>query len=129
MTQIRYIVNNVEESIPFYTSRLGFKLEMHTAGSFAMLSLGDTRLVLSVPDSASVGAQPMPDGSKQTPGGWNRFSIEVSDISKTVEKLKEAGVVFRSNIVSGRGGKQIILDDPSGNPVELFEPILVGAQK
>jgi catechol 2,3-dioxygenase-like lactoylglutathione lyase family enzyme len=129
MTQIRYLVNNVEESIPFYTSQLGFKLEMHTAGSFAMLSLGDFRLILSVPNSASAGGRPMPDGSQQSPGGWNRFSIEVSDISNSVEKLKQAGVPLRSNIVTGIGGKQIIIDDPSGNPIELFEPILVEAQK
>ena len=92
MVQIRYIVNNVEDAITFYTSQLGFKLEMHTAGSFAMLSLENLRLVLSVPNSSSAGGQPMPDGSQQSPGGWNRFSIEVSDISSFVEKLKQAGV-------------------------------------
>jgi len=129
MTRIRYIVKDVEEAITFYTTRLGFKLEMHTAGSFAMLSLGDFHLVLSVPNSASAGGRAMPDGSQQSPGGWNRFSIEVSDISNTVEKLKKEGVHLRSNIVTGIGGKQIIIDDPSGNQIELFEPALVETQK
>jgi catechol 2,3-dioxygenase-like lactoylglutathione lyase family enzyme len=118
----------VEEAIEFYTQRLGFNLKMHTAGSFAMLTLGDLRLVLSVPDSASAGARSMPDGTSQSPGGWNRFSIEVSDIPKAVEKLRKEGVHFRNEIIQGIGGKQIILEDPSGNPVELFEPALVEAR-
>jgi catechol 2,3-dioxygenase-like lactoylglutathione lyase family enzyme len=129
MTQVRYIVNDVEEGISFYTSKLGFKLEMHTTGAFAMLSSGDLRLVLSVPNTASAGGRPMPDGSQQSPGGWNRFAIEVSDISDKAEKLKKAGVHLRSSIVTGIGGKQVIIDDPSGNPIELFEPALVQSQK
>lgn len=129
MVQIRYIVNNVEEAVKFYTSNLGFKLEMHTAGAFAMLSLEDFRLVLSVPNSSSAGARPMPDGAQQSPGGWNRFSIVLSDLSKTVERLTEAGVHLRSDIRSGIGGKQVIIDDPSGNPIELFEPVPAEAQK
>jgi catechol 2,3-dioxygenase-like lactoylglutathione lyase family enzyme len=120
--QIRYIVNNVDESINFYTSQLGFKLEMHPAPSFAMLSRGDLRLVLSAPNPSGGGGQSMPDGTQQSSGGWNRFAIEVDDISSMVEMLKKAGVHFRNNIVTGVGGKQIIVEDPSGNPIELFEP-------
>ncbi|HLP75180.1 MAG TPA: VOC family protein [Bacteroidales bacterium] len=129
MAHIRYIVNDVEEAVGFYTSQLGFNLKMHTEGSFAMLSLGDVRLVLSVPDSASAGARSMPDGTRQSPGGWNRFAIEVTDIGKAVEKLRNEGAHFRNNIITGIGGKQVILEDPSGNPIELFEPVLVEAQK
>lgn len=122
--QIRYIVNNVDEAIKFYTEHLGFKLDMHPAPPFAMLSRNDLRLVLSMPNPAGGGGQPMPDGTQQTPGGWNRFAIEVSDLSAMVETLRKAGVRFRNDIVTGVGGKQIIVDDPSGNPVELFEPVL-----
>jgi catechol 2,3-dioxygenase-like lactoylglutathione lyase family enzyme len=122
--QVRYIVNNVDEAIQFYTKHLGFKLEMHPAPPFAMLSRNDLRLVLSAPNPAAGGGQPMPGGIQQTPGGWNRFAIEVDNIAAVVEALQNAGVHFRNNIVSGVGGKQIIVDDPSGNPVELFEPVL-----
>jgi catechol 2,3-dioxygenase-like lactoylglutathione lyase family enzyme len=122
--QIRYIVNNVDAAIAFYTEQLGFKLEMHPAPPFAMLSRGDLRLVLSAPNPQGGGGQQMPDGTQQTPGGWNRFAIEVTDISKMAESLQKAGVHFRNNIVTGVGGKQIIIDDPSGNPIELFEPTL-----
>jgi catechol 2,3-dioxygenase-like lactoylglutathione lyase family enzyme len=126
--QVRYIVNNVDEAITFYTQQLGFKLDMHPAPPFAMLSRNDLRLVLSAPNPAAGGGQPMPDGTQQEPGGWNRFSIEVEDLQAFVEKLRKAGVHFRNNIVSGVGGKQIIVDDPSGNPVELFEPGLPEAR-
>jgi catechol 2,3-dioxygenase-like lactoylglutathione lyase family enzyme len=122
--QIRYIVNNVDEAITFYTKQLGFKLEMHPAPAFAMLSRNELRLVLSAPIPAGGGGQPMPDGTKQEPGGWNRFAIEVTNIFNIVETLKNAGAHFRNNIVTGVGGKQIIVDDPSGNPIELFEPTL-----
>lgn len=122
--QIRYIVNDVDKAIDFYTKHLGFKLVMHPAPSFAMLSLHDLRLVLSAPNLSAGGGQAMPDGTKQTPGGWNRFAIEVKDISKKVDTLRSAGVHFRNDIVTGTGGKQIITEDPSGNPVELFEPLL-----
>jgi catechol 2,3-dioxygenase-like lactoylglutathione lyase family enzyme len=122
--QIRYIVNDVETAIAFYTKHLGFRLEMHPAPAFAMLSRDDLRLVLSVPNPSAGGGQSMPDGTQQASGGWNRFAIEVTDISNMVERLKLAGVHFRNNIVTGVGGKQIIADDPSGNPIELFEPIL-----
>jgi catechol 2,3-dioxygenase-like lactoylglutathione lyase family enzyme len=126
--QVRYIVNDVDQAIKFYTEQLGFKLEMHPAPPFAMLSLNDLRLVLSAPNPSAGGGQSMPDGTQQTPGGWNRFAIEVRDISSMVEMLKKAGVHFRNNIVSGVGGKQIIVEDPSGNPIELFEPVLPQAK-
>ncbi len=126
--QVRYIVNDVDAAIAFYTKLLGFKLDMHPAPPFAMLSRGELRLVLSAPNPIGGGGQSMPDGTKPEPGGWNRFSIEVSDLAAMVEKLSKAGVHFRNNIVTGVGGKQIILDDPSGNPIELFEPILAEAR-
>jgi len=126
--QVRYIVNDVDEAIEFYTEQLGFKLEMHPAPPFAMLSRNELRLVLSSPNPSAGGGQPMPDGSEQTPGGWNRFAIEVKDIAAFVKALEKAGVHFRNNIVSGVGGKQIIVDDPSGNPIELFEPVLPEAR-
>lgn len=120
--QVRYIVRDVDAAIAFYTEQLEFKLEMHPAPSFAMLSRGDLRLVLSAPNPTGGGGQPMPDGTNQVPGGWNRFAIEVSNLVTTVEELRKAGAHFRNNIVTGVGGKQIIVEDPSGNPIELFEP-------
>ena len=122
--QIRYIVNNVETAIAFYTENLDFKLVMHPAPAFAMLSRDCLRLVLSLPNPSAGGGQSMPDGTQQAPGGWNRFSIEVNNIAEKVAELQKAGVHFRNKIVAGVGGKQIIIDDPSGNPIELFEPIL-----
>jgi catechol 2,3-dioxygenase-like lactoylglutathione lyase family enzyme len=122
--QVRYIVNDVDAAIAFYTSQLDFKLEMHPAPPFAMLSRGDLRLVLSAPNPAGGGGQSMPDGTKPEPGGWNRFAIEVPDLAATVDKLRKGGAHFRNDIVTGVGGKQILLDDPSGNPVELFEPTI-----
>jgi catechol 2,3-dioxygenase-like lactoylglutathione lyase family enzyme len=126
--QVRYIVNDVDEAIQFYTEQLGFTLQMHPAPAFAMLSRDDLLLVLSTPNPSAGGGQAMPDGTQQTPGGWNRFAIEVTDISSMVEALQKAGAHFRNNIVTGVGGKQIIVDDPSGNPVELFEPVLPEAR-
>jgi len=126
--QVRYIVNDVDEAIQFYTEQLGFTLQMHPAPAFAMLSRDDLRLVLSAPNPSAGGGQAMPDGTQQTPGGWNRFAIEVTDIAAMVEALQKAGAHFRNNIVTGVGGKQIIVDDPSGNPVELFEPVLPEAR-
>jgi len=120
--QVRYIVNDVDAAIAFYCQNLGFTEVMHPASAFAMLMRGDLRLVLSAPNPAGGGGQPMPDGRNQEPGGWNRFVIEVSDLDATVETLREAGARFRNDIVTGVGGKQILLEDPSGNPVELFQP-------
>ncbi len=121
---VRYIVDDVDAAIAFYTRHLGFKEVMHPAPTFAMLSHGDLRLALSAPSGAGGGGQSMPDGTKPEPGGWNRFTLEVSDLGATVDRLRQADVHFRNDIVTGVGGKQILLDDPSGNPVELFEPIL-----
>jgi catechol 2,3-dioxygenase-like lactoylglutathione lyase family enzyme len=118
---VRYIVNDVDAAIPFYTDMLGFVVEMHPAPGFAALSKGDLRLLLNRPGAGGAG-QAMPDGQAPAPGGWNRIQIEVEDLAATVEKLKAAGCHFRNEIVIGNGGKQILVDDPSGNPVELFEP-------
>ena len=120
--QVRYIVHDVDAAIAFYCGHLGFREIMHPAPAFAMLSRGDLRLVLSTPNPSAGGGQWMPDGTKPAPGGWNRFAIEVDDIAAKVAELRKAGVHFRNDIVTGVGGKQIIADDPSGNPVELFEP-------
>jgi catechol 2,3-dioxygenase-like lactoylglutathione lyase family enzyme len=121
---VRYIVSDVDAAIDFYTQHLDFVEVMHPAPTFAMLSRGDLRLALSAPSGAGGGGQAMPDGTKPEPGGWNRFSLEVSDLPAIVEELRKTGVHFRNDIVTGVGGKQILLEDPSGNPVELFEPIL-----
>src|SRR3569833_95013 len=126
--QVRYIVNDVNAAIAFYTEQLGFTLVMNPAPPFAMLSRGELRLVLSAPNPAGGGGQSMPDGTQPTPGGWNRFAIEVSDIESMVERLRTAGAKFRNEIVTGVGGKQIILNDPSGNPIELFQPTLPEAR-
>jgi catechol 2,3-dioxygenase-like lactoylglutathione lyase family enzyme len=126
--QVRYIVNDVDAAIAFYCQQLGFHEDMHPAPTFAMLSRGDLRLVLSAPGGGPGGGQAMPDGRLPQPGGWNRFAIEVSDLSATVDRLRRAGAHFRNDIVTGVGGKQILVDDPSGNPVELFEPVLPEAR-
>ena|SRR5438552_1793409 len=125
---VRYIVNDVDAAIAFYTEHLGFREDMHPAPTFAMLSRGDLRLALSAPSGAGGGGQAMPDGTRPTPGGWNRFSLEVSDLEGLVDALRRAEVSFRNDIVTGVGGKQILVEDPSGNPVELFEPILPEAK-
>jgi len=119
---VRYIVNDVDEAIEFYCERLGFELVMHPAPAFAMLTHGDLRLVLSAPGGGPGGGQALPDGTLPSPGGWNRFALEVADLDASVAALREHGARFRSEIVDGVGGRQIIVDDPSGNPVELFEP-------
>ncbi len=126
--QVRYIVRDVDAAIAFYTAHLGFQLDMHPAPSFAMLSRGELRLVLSAPNSQGGGGQSMPDGTRPEPGGWNRFAIQVEDLEAAVARLRAGGVHFRNEIVTGVGGKQILLDDPSGNPVELFEPALLEAR-
>ena len=120
---VRYIVNDIDEAIAFYCNNLGFTEVMHPAPTFAMLSRGDLRLVLSAPSAWAGGGQAMPDGTVPPPGGWNRFSLEVSDLEAIVDVLRRAGVRFRNDIVTGVGGRQILLEDPSGNPIELFEPI------
>jgi catechol 2,3-dioxygenase-like lactoylglutathione lyase family enzyme len=118
---VRYIVNNIDAAISFYTDLLGFKLEIHPAPGFASLSRGDLQLLLNRPGAGGAG-QSMPDGQTPAPGGWNRIQIEVEDLPAAVEKLKSAGGRFRSQILAGNGGKQILIEDPSGNPIELFQP-------
>lgn len=126
--QVRYIVHDVDAAIAFYCEQLGFQEVMHPAPAFAMLARGDLRLVLSAPNPMGGGGQAMPDGTIPQPGGWNRFAIEVSDLAARVETLRRAGVHFRNEMVTGVGGKQILLEDPSGNPVELFQPTLPEAR-
>jgi catechol 2,3-dioxygenase-like lactoylglutathione lyase family enzyme len=125
---VRYIVHDVDAAIGFYRDNLGFTLVMHPAAAFAMLERGALRLVLSAPGGGPGGGQAMPDGSLPEPGGWNRFAIEVSDLAATVADLRAQGVRFRNEIVTGTGGKQILAEDPSGNLVELFEPVLPQAR-
>jgi catechol 2,3-dioxygenase-like lactoylglutathione lyase family enzyme len=120
--QVRYIVRDVDAAIVFYTCHLGFHEDMHPAPTFAMLSRGDLRLVLSAPGGGPGGGQAMPDGTLPEPGGWNRFAVEVSDLDAAVERLRQAGAHFRNDVVTGVGGRQVLVEDPSGNPVELFEP-------
>jgi catechol 2,3-dioxygenase-like lactoylglutathione lyase family enzyme len=118
---VRYIVHDVDAALEFYTGQLGFAEVMHPAPTFAMISRGALRLALSAPSGQGGGGQSMPDGRVPEPGGWNRISLPVTDIESEVARLRSAGVVFRNDIVTGVGGKQILLDDPSGNPVELFQ--------
>jgi len=118
---VRYIVTDVDAAIRFYTELLGFEIDMHPAPGFASLFKGDLQLLLNRPGAGGAG-QAMPDGQVPAPGGWNRIQIQVEDLSTTVETLKRAGCRFRNEIVTGKGGRQILVDDPSGNPVELFEP-------
>jgi catechol 2,3-dioxygenase-like lactoylglutathione lyase family enzyme len=125
---VRYIVSDVDAAMTFYRDNLGFTEVMHPAPAFAMLSRGDLRLLLSAPGEGPGGGQAMPDGSVPEPGGWNRFAIEVPDLAATVSELRAAGVQFRNQIATGVGGKQILAEDPSGNPVELFEPVLPEAR-
>jgi catechol 2,3-dioxygenase-like lactoylglutathione lyase family enzyme len=119
---VRYIVDDVDAAIDFYSRALGFQVDMHPAPTFAMLSHGDLRLVLSAPGGGPGGGQAMPDGTMPAPGGWNRFQLEVDDIEAAVARLREEGAHFRNDIVAGVGGKQVLVEDPAGNPVELFEP-------
>jgi len=117
---VRYIVDDVDGAIGFYTDQLGFVLERRMGPAFAIVSAGDLSLWLSGPQSSA--ARPMPDGRQPEPGGWNRLVIEVEDLESRVRELKARGVSFRNEIVTGPGGKQVLIDDPAGNPVELFEP-------
>jgi catechol 2,3-dioxygenase-like lactoylglutathione lyase family enzyme len=125
---VRYIVDDVDAAIDFYRGQLGFEEVMHPAPSFAMLSHGDLRLVLSAPGGGPGGGQAMPDGTEPHPGGWNRFQLQVDNLEAAVTRLREHGARFRNDIVSGVGGKQILLEDPAGNPIELFEPVLEEAK-
>ena len=125
---VRYIVTDVDQAIQFYCGNLGFHEDMHPAPTFAMLSRGDLRLVLSAPGGGPGGGQAMPDGTLPTPGGWNRFSLEVTGLDALVALLRDRGAHFRNDIVAGVGGRQILLDDPSGNPIELFEPTIPEAR-
>jgi catechol 2,3-dioxygenase-like lactoylglutathione lyase family enzyme len=119
---VRYFVNDVDEAIEFYGERLGFEVDVQPAPGFAILSRGDLRLLLSAPGGGGGATQATPDGREPEPGGWNRFQLEVDDLAGEVENLRSAGASFRNDIVTGRGGKQIVLEDPSGNPIELFQP-------
>jgi catechol 2,3-dioxygenase-like lactoylglutathione lyase family enzyme len=128
---VRYIVNDVDEANDFYARHLGFHVDMHPDPAFAMLSRGDLRLVLVSPvgaDHPGGGSRPLPDGTPQRPGGWNRFMLQVPDLEETVVSLQRDRVHFRTEIITGVGTKQVIIEDPSGNPVELFEPIRVEAR-
>jgi catechol 2,3-dioxygenase-like lactoylglutathione lyase family enzyme len=118
---VRYITDDVDAALDFYVERLGFNVEMRPATGFAVLSRGDLRLLLNRP-GAGGGGQPTPDGRRPRPGGWNRIQIEVSNLGREVEALRQAGASFRNDIVTGQGGSQILLEDPSGNPIELFQP-------
>jgi catechol 2,3-dioxygenase-like lactoylglutathione lyase family enzyme len=125
---VRYIVDDVDAAIEFYCGLLGFEEVMHPAPTFAMLSHGDLRLVLTAPGGGPGGGAAMPDGTLPSPGGWNRFQLEISDIEAKVEELRAAGARFRNEIVDGVGGRQILVEDPAGNPVELFEPTIEEAR-
>jgi catechol 2,3-dioxygenase-like lactoylglutathione lyase family enzyme len=117
---VRYMVDDVEAAVAFYTTYFGFTLISKTAPAFADVARGDLRLLLSGPSSSA--GRPMPDGRRPAPGGWNRIHLIVDDLSAEVDRLRAAGVHFRNDIVTGPGGSQILLDDPSGNPIELFQP-------
>jgi catechol 2,3-dioxygenase-like lactoylglutathione lyase family enzyme len=120
LVSVRYMVDDVEASIDFYTRHFGFELRMSAAPAFAEVLRGRLRLLLAGPQSSA--GRPMPDGRKPGPGGWNRIHFVVDDIAGEVERLRSADLEFRNDIISGPGGQQILLDDPSGNPIELFQP-------
>jgi catechol 2,3-dioxygenase-like lactoylglutathione lyase family enzyme len=120
LVNVRYMVDDVEESIDFYTTHFGFTLRMSAAPAFADVVRGNLRLLLSGPKSSA--GRPMPDGRVPESGGWNRIHFVVEDIAADVERLRAAGLTFRNEIMSGPGGQQILLEDPSGNPIELFQP-------
>lgn len=119
---VRYIVDDVDAAIEFYCGLLGFEEVMHPAPAFAMVARGDLRLALSAPGGAGGGGQAMGDGTLPAPGGWNRFQLQVDDLDAKVTELRSAGARFRNEVVTGVGGKQVLVEDPAGNAVELFEP-------
>jgi catechol 2,3-dioxygenase-like lactoylglutathione lyase family enzyme len=121
---VRYIVTDVDAAIAFYCGQLDFEEVMHPAPTFAMLARGDLRLVLSAPGGGPGGGAAMPDGTSPAPGGWNRFQLQIGDLDATVQRLRNAGTHFRNDIIDGVGGRQVLIEDPSGNPIELFEPKL-----
>jgi catechol 2,3-dioxygenase-like lactoylglutathione lyase family enzyme len=118
---VRYIVDDVDKALAFY-AQLGFEVVMHPAPGFAMLRQADLRLLLNTPGGGGGAGQAMPDGTLPQPGGWNRFQLEIDDLETTVEQLGAVGAHFRSGIIEGIGGRQVVVDDPSGNPIELFTP-------
>ncbi len=120
MVNVRYMVDNVDAAVDFYTTHFGFALRSSAAPAFADVVRGNLRLLLSGPSSSA--GRPMPDGRRPGPGGWNRIHLIVDDIKAEVERLRAAGLTFRNDIVKGPGGSQILVDDPSGNPIELFQP-------
>jgi glyoxylase I family protein len=117
---VRYQVKDIERSVAFYTEQLGFKLDHQNPPAFAQVSIGNLKLILSGPGAS--GSRPMPDGHNQEPGGWNRVILQVTDLDARIAALKDAGLHFRNQMEAGPGGKQIQLEDPDGNPLELFEP-------
>ena len=119
---VRYNVDDEDAAIAFYGEQLGFEVEMHPAPTFAILRLGDLRLLLSAPSGLGGGGQVLADGRRPEPGGWNRFSLEVAELKAMVDRLRHHGVRMRSDIVQGVGGDQVIVEDPAGNPIELFQP-------
>jgi predicted enzyme related to lactoylglutathione lyase len=121
VVSVRYIVDSVEAAVEFYSRHLDFRIDLNAAPGFASLSRGNLRLLLNAPGAGGAG-QAMPDGRMPAPGGWNRIQIEVADLAAKVEALRNGGAVFRNEIVIGNGGKQILLEDPAGNCIELFEP-------
>jgi catechol 2,3-dioxygenase-like lactoylglutathione lyase family enzyme len=120
--RVRYMVNDLDPAVAFYTKYLGFQVKQQAKPNFALLSRGNLELVLSTPFGPGGAAQPMPDGRKAEPGGWNRIIINVDDLRAEVARLRKAQLHFRNNIVKGPGGSEVLLDDPSGNPIELFQP-------
>ena len=120
LVSVRYLVDDVDQAVDFYTRHFGFELGHDASPAFADVVRGDLRLLLAGPESSA--ARPMPDGRKPEPGGWNRIHFVVDDIESDVERLRSAGLSFRNDIISGPGGRQILVDDPSGNPIELFQP-------
>ena len=120
LVNVRYMVDDVDSAIDFYTTQFGFTLRSSAAPAFADVVRGNLRLLLSGPESSA--GRPMPDGRMPEPGGWNRIHFVVDDIAADVERLRTAGATFRNDIISGPGGQQVVLEDPAGNPIELFEP-------